>query len=58
MLGKMVMDYLFDDEVQQELIDGINKEVDIPLLSESSEEKWIKALMNLLKLVLGKRLGV
>ena len=54
----MVMDYLFDDEVQQELIDGINKEVDIPLLSESSEEKWIKALMNLLKLVLGKRLGV
>ena len=58
MFGKMVMDYLFDEEVQQELIDGINKEVDIPLLSESSEEKWIKALMNILKIVIGKKVGV
>jgi len=58
MFGKMVMEYLFDEEVQQELIDGINKEVDIPLLSESSEEKWIKALMNILKIVIGKKVGV
>ena len=58
MFGKMVMEYLFDEEVQQELIDGINKEVDIPLLSESSEEKWIKALMNILKVVIGKKVGV
>ena len=58
MLGKLVFDYLFDDEVMDELVDGINKEVDIPLLSESSEEKAIRALINLLKLVMGKRLGV
>ena len=58
MFNKMIMDWLFDEEVQHELIDGINKEVDIPLLSESSEEKWIKALLNLLKAVMGKRLGV
>jgi hypothetical protein len=58
MLGKMVFDYLFDDEVMDELVDGINKEVDIPLLSENSEEKAIRALINLLKLVMGKRLGV
>jgi len=54
----MVFDYLFDDEVMDELVDGINKEVNIPLLSESSEEKAIRALINLLKLVMGKRLGV
>ncbi len=58
MFGKMVMEYLFDDEVQQELVDGINKEVNIPLLSEDSEEKWIKALMQILKVVIGKKIGV
>jgi|TARA_R100001530_G_scaffold110216_2_gene77547 hypothetical protein len=55
---KMVADELFSDETGDELIDEINKAVDIPILSEKTEKAIMQALWKLVKAVMMKKLGV
>tara|TARA_Y100000592_G_scaffold87391_1_gene141878 strand:- start:268 stop:438 length:171 start_codon:yes stop_codon:yes gene_type:complete len=56
MLKEMIAAELLSDEVRDEIIDGWNKSVDIPLLSEAVERKIMLAIWNIVKAALVKRL--
>ena len=54
----MVADELFSDETRDELIDELNKSVDIPILSEKTEKAIMEAIWKLIKAVLIKKMGI
>ena len=43
-LGDQVIDEVFGEELQKEVVDALNKNVDIPFISEATEEKMMNAL--------------
>ena len=43
-LGDQVIDEVFGEDLQKEVVDALNKNVDIPFLSEATEEKIMNAL--------------
>ena len=43
-LGDQVIDEVFGDELQKEVVDALNKNIDIPFISEKSEDKMMNAL--------------
>tara|TARA_R110002167_G_scaffold247897_4_gene453819 strand:- start:116 stop:313 length:198 start_codon:yes stop_codon:yes gene_type:complete len=43
-LGDQVIDEVFGEELQKEVVDALNKNIDIPFLSEKTEEKAFNAL--------------
>ncbi len=57
MIGKLISDYLFDPEMEQEIIDKIVADTDIPVLSERSEKKIWTAIFKILKAVILKKLA-
>jgi nucleoid DNA-binding protein len=58
MLKKMIADELLGDATKDELIDEINKAVDIPIISEKTEKAILEALWKIIKKVLLAKLGV
>jgi nucleoid DNA-binding protein len=58
MLVKMIADELLSDKTKDEIIDEINKAVDIPIISEKTEKAILEALWKIIKGVLLKRLGL
>lgn len=54
----MIADEIFSDKTRDELIDEINKSVDIPILSEKTEKAIMEALWKLIKVVLMKKMGI
>jgi|TARA_R100001163_G_C4958924_1_gene123558 hypothetical protein len=54
MLQKMVMEYLFNEENKQKVIDELNKNVNIPIINEDTEEKIISAIYEVFEDVMGK----
>ena len=58
MLVKMIADELLSDKTKDEIIDEINKDVDIQIISEKTEKAILEALWKIIKGVLLKRLGV
>ena len=58
MLMKMIADELLSDKTKDEIIDEINKAVDIPIISEKTEKTILEALWKIIKGVLLKRLGL
>ena len=58
MLMKMIADELLSDKTGDEIIDEINKNVDIPIISEKTEKAILQALWKVIKGVLLKKLGV
>ena len=58
MLMKMIADELLSDKTKDEIIDEINKAVDIPIISEKTDKAILEALWKIIKGVLLKRLGV
>jgi nucleoid DNA-binding protein len=58
MLKKMIADELLGDSTKDELIDEINKAVDIPIISEKTEKAILEALWKVIKKVLLSKLGV
>jgi|TARA_B100001939_G_scaffold22418_3_gene18299 hypothetical protein len=54
MLQKMVMEYLFNEENKQKVIEELNKNVNIPIINEDTEEKIISAIYNVFEDVMGK----
>lgn len=56
MLKEMIAAELLSDEVRDEVIDGWNKSIDIPLLSEKVERKIMLAIWNIVKAALLKRM--
>ena len=43
-LGDQVIDEVFGEELQKEVVDALNKNIDIPFISEDTEEKVMNAL--------------
>ena len=43
-LGDQVIDEVFGEDLQKEVVDALNKNIDIPFLSEKTEEKIMNAL--------------
>jgi|TARA_Y100001937_G_scaffold96615_1_gene131375 hypothetical protein len=58
MLAKLIADDLLSDENGAEVIAEINKSVDIPIISEATEQKILEALWKVIKSVLLKKIGV
>jgi|TARA_Y100000114_G_C11755250_1_gene326530 hypothetical protein len=58
MLAKLIADDLLSDENGAEIIAEINKAVDIPIISENTEQKILEALWKVIKSVLLKKIGV
>tara|TARA_R100001163_G_C5062176_1_gene199165 strand:- start:1227 stop:1403 length:177 start_codon:yes stop_codon:yes gene_type:complete len=58
MLMKMIADELLSDKTGEEIIDEINKAVDIPIISEKTERAILEALWKVIKGVLLKKIGV
>ena len=54
----MIADELLGDSTKDELIDEINKAVDIPIISEKTEKAILEALWKVIKKVLLSKLGV
>ena len=42
--GKIVAGYIFNDEMKEKLIKKMNENVDIPIISEKTEEKILTAI--------------
>tara|TARA_A100001011_G_C14284787_1_gene833142 strand:- start:1234 stop:1410 length:177 start_codon:yes stop_codon:yes gene_type:complete len=57
MIQKMIMEYLFNDDNKQKIIDELNKSVNIPIINEDTEEKVIAAIYNVFEDVMGKVLS-
>ena len=57
MLQKMVMEYLFNEDKKQKVIDELNKNVNIPIINEDTEEKIISAIYEVFEDVMGKVLN-
>jgi|TARA_R100001443_G_scaffold76011_1_gene83489 hypothetical protein len=57
MLQKMVMEYLFNEDNKQKVIDELNKNVNIPIINEDTEEKIISAIYEVFEDVMGKVLN-
>jgi hypothetical protein len=58
MLMKMIADELLSDKTGEEVIDEINKAIDIPIISEKTEKAILEALWKVIKTVLLKKIGV
>jgi hypothetical protein len=58
MLAKLIADDLLSDENGAEVIAEINKAVDIPIISEATEQKILEALWKVIKSVLLKKIGI
>tara|TARA_Y100000004_G_scaffold35478_1_gene38009 strand:+ start:12976 stop:13173 length:198 start_codon:yes stop_codon:yes gene_type:complete len=43
-LGDELVDEVFNDELQKEVVKALNDNIDIPFISESTEEKAINAM--------------
>tara|TARA_R100000388_G_C7146970_1_gene112703 strand:+ start:215 stop:373 length:159 start_codon:yes stop_codon:yes gene_type:complete len=48
------MEYLFNEENKQKVIDELNKNVNIPIINEDTEEKIISAIYEVFEDVMGK----
>ena len=57
MIQKMIMEYLFNDDNKAKIIDELNKNVNIPIIIEDTEEKVIAAIYNVFEDVMGKVLS-
>lgn len=54
MIQEMIMKYLFNDENKDKIIDELNKNVNIPIINEDTEEKIISAIYEVFEDVMGK----
>ena len=43
-LGDDIIDEVFNDELQAEVVKALNENIDIPFISESTEEKALNAM--------------
>ena len=43
-LKQMIADYVFNDEMKSKIIDKLNDNVDVPFISEKTEEKILIAI--------------
>ena len=56
MLGKVVAQYLLDDEVKADLIASVNKSVNVSMINEKTEAKILEAIWELFEMAIKKKL--
>ena len=39
-----IVDYIFDDELQEKIVKKLNDNIDVPFISEKTEEKYLNAI--------------
>ena len=54
MIQEMIMKYLFNDKNRDKIISELNKNVNIPIINEDTEEKIIAAIYDVFEDVMGK----
>ena len=54
MIQEMIMKYLFNDDNKKKIIGELNKNVNIPIINEDTEEKIISAIYDVFEDVMGK----
>ena len=54
--GKIVAGYIFNDKMKAEMIEKMNKNVDIPFISEKTEAKILDAIWDSVEDVVKKAL--
>ena len=47
---------VFNDELQKEIVDALNANIDIPFLSEKTEEKAFNALYDTVEAIIKKKI--
>lgn len=52
--GSIVIGYLFNEETKKKIIDELNKNVNIPIINEKTEEKVFTAMFDVFEEVLTK----
>lgn len=57
MIQKMIIEYLFNDEMKAKLCKALNDNVDIPIIGEKTEAKIIDALWDVVEEVFKKELS-
>ena len=58
MFGKVVAEYILDDEVKADLIASVNKSINVPIINEKTEAKMLEAIWELFEMAIKKKLGV
>tara|TARA_R110000824_G_scaffold2912_1_gene13220 strand:+ start:1459 stop:1635 length:177 start_codon:yes stop_codon:yes gene_type:complete len=58
MFGKIVADFILDDEVKKDVVANVNKSVNIPMINEKTEARIFEALWEIFKVAIKKKLGV
>ncbi len=52
MFGKVVAEYLLDEEVKADLIASVNKSVNVPMINEKTEAKILEAIWELFEMAI------
>jgi len=58
MVGKIIAEYILDDEVKSDLIASVNKSVNVPIINEKTEAKILEAIWELFEMAIKKKLGL
>ena len=53
---KDLVNEVFGDELQKEIVDALNANIDIPFLSEKTEEKAFNALYDTVEAIIKKKI--
>ena len=51
-VGKLILDYITDKEVEKQVIEKLNANINIPIINEKTEEKILKAVWSTISEVL------
>ena len=51
-IQKLVVDYIFNDETKEKVITELNKNINIPIINEKTEEKILSAIWESVEQVL------
>ena len=54
MFGKIVADFILDDEVKKDVVANVNKSVNIPMINEKTEARIFEALWEIFKVAIKK----
>tara|TARA_R100000781_G_C3968469_1_gene89272 strand:+ start:206 stop:385 length:180 start_codon:yes stop_codon:yes gene_type:complete len=53
-LKNMIVDYIFNDEMKEKIVKELNDNVDVPIISEKTEEKILTAIYDSVEEVIKK----
>ena len=53
-LKNMIVDYIFNDEMKEKIVKELNYNVDVPIISEKTEEKILTAIYDSVEEVIKK----